>query len=144
MAKRASPLKLEKSNYEALAGFRFALRSFLAFSERAAAEAGVSPQQYQAMLAIKGASGREALTILELSEQLLIRHHTAGELVTRLAKQGLVTRLDDPNDGRRVLVKLTAKAEKALQGLALAHFEELQGIRPALLSVLAQFDSGDG
>jgi DNA-binding MarR family transcriptional regulator len=122
MARRATPMNLEKSNYEALAGFRFALRSFLAFSERAAAEAGVSPQQYQAMLAIKGAAGRDALTILELSEQLLIRHHTAGELVTRLVKQGLVVRCDDPDDGRRVLVKLTAKAEKVLRGLALAHF----------------------
>lgn len=138
---RRAKTRLEKSNYEALAGFRFALRSFLAFSERAAAAAGVSPQQYQAMLAIKGAPGRDAITILELSEQLLIRHHTAGELVTRLAKQGLVVRCDDPADGRRVLVKLTAKAEKVLQGLALAHFEELQGIRPALLAVLAQFDT---
>lgn len=144
MSTRSKPMKLHKANYEALASFRFALRSFLAFSERAAAGAGVSPQQYQAMLAIKGAAGRDALTILELSAQLLIRHHTAGELVTRLAKQGLVVRSDDPADGRRVLVKLTAKAEKVLQGLALAHFEELQGIRPALQSVLAQFDADVG
>ena len=33
------------------------------------------------------AAGRDVLTILELSEQLLIRHHTAGELVTRLANE---------------------------------------------------------
>lgn len=140
MAGRARIAKLEKSNYEALAGFRFALRSFLAFSENAAAAAGLSSQQYQALLAIKGAVGRETLSILELSEQLLIRHHTAGELVKRLERQGLIARVSDPVDGRKVMLALTKKAERTLEGLALAHYNELQGIRPVLLSVLTQFD----
>ena len=68
------------------------------------------------MLAIKGAAGRDVLTILELSEQLLIRHHTAGELVTRLAKQGLVIRSEDPRDGRRRLGQADGKGREGPAG----------------------------
>ncbi len=134
------PGKLAKRSYEALADFRHALRRFLAFSEQAAGSAGLTPQQYQALLAIKGARKRDSLGIGEIAECLMVRHHSAVELVNRLEKSGLVIRTKDKEDGRRVSVRLTAKAERIMDLLASAHLRELQGIRPVLEQLVSQFD----
>ena len=58
--------QLDKAQYEALAAFRYALRKFLRFSESAAQAAGITPQQHQALLAIKGFPGRDQVTVGEL------------------------------------------------------------------------------
>ena len=69
-----------EADYAALAQFRYQLRTFLAFSEAAAQRAGLTPQQHQALLAIKGFSGREAASVGDIARFLLVRHHTAVEL----------------------------------------------------------------
>lgn len=140
MPKTKPRRKLPKQSYEALADFRRALRTFFAFSEKAADAAGLSPQQYQALLAIKGARDRCELGIREIAERLMIRHHTAVELVNRLEGNGFVARVRDEADARRVLVRPTEKAERIMDGLAAAHLRELKGIRPVLEQLLAQFD----
>lgn len=140
MTKATPPRKFPTKSYEALADFRYALRCFLAFSEQAAGGAGLTPQQYQALLAIKGAGNRDDLGIGDIADRLLIRHHTAVELVNRLEKNGFVTRTKDKQDARRVTVTLSAKAERTMDGLAAAHLQELKGIRPVLEQLLDQFD----
>ncbi|WP_334148038.1 MarR family winged helix-turn-helix transcriptional regulator [Hyphomicrobium sp.] len=137
---KSSPRKLAKKSYQALADFRYALRCFLAFSEQEAGNAGLTLQQYQALLAIKGARDRSDLRIGDIAERLLIRHHTAVELVNRLEKNGFVTRAKDKDDARRVTVALSEKAERTMDGLASAHLQELKGIRPVLEQLLEQFD----
>lgn len=132
--------QLTAANYEALADFRFALRKFLAFSEAAAKEAGLAPQQHQALLTIKGAEGAGPIGIQLLSARLLIHHNTTVELVDRLVDGGLVKRSRDADDRRRALLQLTAKAERLLKSLSVAHLQELQSIRPALLKLLKQLD----
>ena len=82
---------LSKADYEALAEFRYALRKFLGFSETAAGKYGVTPQQYQALLAIEGFPGRNWVTIGELAEQMRIAHHSAVGLVDRIAEGELTT-----------------------------------------------------
>ena len=134
------PRKLTKKNYQALADFSYALRRFLAFSEKAAAQAGLTPQQYQALLAIKGARDQDELVIGDVAERLLVKHHSAVELVDRLQRNGFVTRAKDKADARRVTVKLSAKAERTIDGLAAAHLQELRGIRLVLEQLLGQFD----
>ena len=137
--------KFPKQSYVALADFRYALRRFFAFSEQAAGEAGLSPQQYQALLAIKGAPDDAEIGIQDLAARLMIRHHSAVELVNRLEKNGFVARAKSEADARRVLVRTTAKAERVMDGLAAAHLRELKGIRPVLDQLLAQFEpSQDG
>ncbi|WP_298378323.1 helix-turn-helix domain-containing protein [uncultured Bradyrhizobium sp.] len=126
-------------DYAALARFRYQLRSFLAFSEEAAQQAGLTPQQHQALLAIKGFSGMEPTTVGDLARYLLIRHHTAVELVNRMTKLGLLTRAVDAADGRRVLVTLTAQGERKLQTLSKIHLEELTTAGPALGKILRHF-----
>lgn len=140
MPKAAPHRKFPQQSYKALADFRYALRRFFAFSEVAADEAGLSPQQYQALLAIKGAPGRSELGIQEIAERLMIRHHTAVELVDRLEKNGFVVRVRNESDARRVQVRPTAKTERIMDGLAAAHLRELKGIRRVLEQLLAQFD----
>src|SRR6476620_7305478 len=102
---------LTKSEYEKLAAFRFALRQFLRFSEEAAQEAGVTPQQHQALLAIKGYPGREEVTLGELAERLQIQHHSTVGLVYRLVAESLVLRQASDVDRRQVHIRLTAQGE---------------------------------
>ena len=122
-------------DYEALAAFRHALRRFLAFSEGMARASGLTAQQHQAILAIKGHRPGEPMTIGDLADHLLIRHHSAGELVDRLVHAGLATRASADEDRRRVVVSLTAKAETILETLSATHLEELRR-SDALLSPL--------
>lgn len=135
--------ELTKADYEALAAFRRALRGFVAFSEQAARADGLTPRQHQALLAIKGAPGgapeRPTLTVGEVASALLVRPHSAVELVDRLAEIGLVEREGDPRDHRRVAVGLTSRAEMVLRDLSAAHLRELGAIRPLLLDLLARF-----
>ena len=126
-------------DYEALAQFRYQLRKFLSFSEAAAHGAGLTSQQHQALLAIKGFSGAQPVSVGDLAGFLLVRHHTAVELVDRMTKLGLLVRIVDDDDSRRVLVKLTRKGEQKLQMLSQIHFEELRAASPRLTKILRSF-----
>jgi DNA-binding MarR family transcriptional regulator len=126
-------------DYEALARFRYQLRKFLSFSEAAANKAGLTPQQHQALLAIKGFSSAEPISVGELAQFLLVRHHTAVELMDRMTRLGLLKRIVDEGDSRRVLVKLTRRGERKLRTLSKIHLEELQSASPALTRILNSF-----
>lgn len=127
---------LSKSDYEALAEFRYALRKFLGFSEAAAGEHGVTPQQYQALLAIEGFPARNWVTIGELAEQMRIAHHSAVGLVDRMETMRLVKRTTAKEDRRRVRVTLTAKGLRLLEKLYLVHRDELRSSGPQLATLL--------
>lgn len=130
---------LPKSDYEMLAEFRYALRRFLSFSETAASGAGLAPQQYQALLAIKGYPGRDVVAINELAAQLMIKHHSAVGLVDRLEGKGLVTRHSDASDRRKVNVRMTSKGTRIFEGLAAAHRAELARIGSQFAELLQYF-----
>ncbi|GEL25091.1 MarR family transcriptional regulator [Pseudonocardia sulfidoxydans NBRC 16205] len=123
---------LTKQDFEALAQFRFAIRRYLRFSEDTVREHGLTPQQYQLMLALKGFPHREWATVGELAEQLQLRPHSAAELITRAQKQGLVQRGRDSNDGRVVRVELTDAGETLLAQLSRLHRTQLRHMRTAL------------
>lgn len=124
-------------DYKALASLRHQLRRFLTFSKAAAESAGLAPQQYQALLSVK-ACGDEGLSITALSEQLIIRRHTAVELSVRLEKAGLVRRVKPPKDRRRVLLYTTEQAEDVLRRLAVVHHEQLGQQSRDLIEVLSR------
>ena len=131
---------LEAAEYQLLASFRYALRSFLRFSEAAAEKVGLTAQHYQALLAMCAAPG--GITINDLAQQLLIRHNSAVGLVDRLSEQGLVMREPSPEDGRKVYLRLTAKGDRVLKKLAGVHREELRRIGPQLEALLRQITAG--
>ncbi|HEX6959977.1 MAG TPA: MarR family transcriptional regulator [Ferrovibrio sp.] len=127
---------LRKAEYEILAEFRYTLRHFLDFSGGAATALGLTPQQHQALLAIKGYPGKAAVTPGELAERLAIRHNTAVELANRLAAQDLIERRPAPADRRQVLLALTPTAEAKLAALSASHRDELRRLRPVLKALL--------
>ena len=118
-----SPSRL---NYPAIADFRYAIRRFLNFSADAAREAGLEPQQYQLLLALKGLPPSEAPTIGALAARMLIRHHSAVELVNRLETHRLIRRSHNPNDHREVFLQLRTRGERMVQKIASEHWAELQ------------------
>jgi DNA-binding MarR family transcriptional regulator len=124
------------SDYQALAEFRYQIRRFLRSSEAAARNIGVEPQHHQIMLAIKGKPPGEEPRIAYLAERLQIQHHSAVELVDRLAEKGLVTRSRSSEDRRAVFVQLTPRGEQVLAELTLHTSGELRLAAPALVSSL--------
>ncbi len=128
---------LSRRDYEALAAFRHALRRFLRFSEEAARQAGLTPQQHQALLAVHG-SPDEAVTVGGLAERLQVRHHSAVGLADRLSALGLLRRRTDRADRRRVLLSLTPKGRRLLEGLSVAHRQELARLQQDLSAALGR------
>lgn len=112
-----------------LAHFRYQLRKFLCFSERAARGAGVTPQQHQLMLGVAGFTGRGSANITELAEFLQERHNAVVELVSRASRAGLVRKKASVHDRRVVCVELTPRGRAILARLSTLHRKELQGIQ---------------
>jgi DNA-binding MarR family transcriptional regulator len=123
-------------DYPALADLRYQLRRFIRVREVAARQAGVEPQQYLALLQIKGLEGRQLATIGVLSERLQIRHHAAVQLVDRLASQGLAERQRTGRDRREVVVLVSPAGEKLLRRLARQSLDDLATEGPRLLALL--------
>lgn len=123
-------------NFRAMAEFRYQIRRFLRFSERAAREAGLEPQQYQLLLAVKGLPNGDKSRIGDVAERLQIQHHSTVELVDRLSKRSLVRRRRSENDRREVMLELTPKGERLLQELALHHRNEIREMGPELVAAL--------
>ena len=118
-----------------LAWFRYNLRKFLRFSEKAARQCGVTPQQHQMMLGVAGYTGRGTATVSELAEFLQERHNSVVGLVERAAQRGLVRKEQDEHDRRFVLVSLTPQGEAILARLTELHKEEVKAAREALMKV---------
>lgn len=133
--KRRRSAHLDAAEYQQLASFRYALRTFLRFSEAAAEKVGLTAQHYQALLAVC-ATADGHVTINDLAQQLLIRHNSAVGLVDRLTAQGLLAREPSPEDGRKVYLRLTSKGDRVLEKLAEVHREELRRIGPQLEALL--------
>ena len=118
---------------EDLAWFRYSIRKFLRFSEKAARAHGLTPQHHQLLLGIAGYTGRGWATVTELAEFLQERHHSVGELIGRAVKRGLVRKQQDTEDKRFVFVSLTRKGEAVLAKLTRLHKEQVDQLQAGLL-----------
>ena len=119
-----------------LADFRFELRSFFLFSEQAAVHAGLQPQQHQLLLQVAGASDSRGVTIAYAATRLGLKHNSAVELVDRSVREGLLTRVEDPQDRRCIQLKVTRKGENILHRLSSEHARELNVLAPGLIAAL--------
>jgi DNA-binding MarR family transcriptional regulator len=127
---------LALSDYQALAELRYQIRRFIHFSEQAAREMDLEPQQHQLMLALKGLPPGLNPTVKTLAERMQTQHHSTVELVNRLSRAGLVRRSRTGEDRRQVMLTLTPKAEKMLSELSMGHQSELRTQGPALVAAL--------
>ena len=132
-----------KAEYEELARFRYGVRRYLRFSELAVRRAGLRPQQYQLLLAIKGYPGRDWATVGEAAERLQIQHNSAVGLADRCERLGLIKREDHPSDRRIIVLRLTPKGDQMLGGLVQLHRQELERLRD-LLELPTPEDEGIG
>jgi DNA-binding MarR family transcriptional regulator len=132
-----SRTNLTDADLQALAEFRYRIRRFLRFSEEAAREAGLEPQQHQLLLAAAGTTNGPA-TVGELAERLQLRPHSVDELITRAEANGLVSRHRSDDDRRFVLVEPTANGRRMLDRLSGAHREELRQAAAGLIEALSQ------
>lgn len=118
--------RLTKEDFEALSEFRYRLRQFLRFSENAAHQHGITPQQYLLLLHIKGYPGRAWATVGELAERLQAQQHGVVALVSRCEKLKLVKRKPSVHDRRQVEVHLTESGEHLARQIVNLHRTELQ------------------
>jgi DNA-binding MarR family transcriptional regulator len=119
----ADPLVDE--DYRRLLDLRTGLRRFMRWSEEQARVVGLTPAQHQLLVAVRGLGAEPGPTIGDVADALLLRHHSAVELVQRAEAAGLLTRTQDRDDGRVVRLGLSRRGRAALERLAALHLEEL-------------------
>ncbi len=129
-------VRVPRPDFKAMAELRYQIRRFLRFSEDAARQAGIEPQQHQLLLAISGLPDGVKPTVGALAERMQLQHHSTVELIDRLVEKGFVCRLRATDDRRHVLVKVTHEGEALLEKLSLHHLHELQSIGPTFVKVL--------
>lgn len=131
--------KLQDRDYEALASFRYAMRKFLRFSkEELATRAGLTPEQYEALLAIRAFAPQRGLTIGDLSERLQVKHHTAVSLVAKLAARKFIRRESGTQDRRQVYVQLTRAGKETLASVAGIHRKEMRARSAEMIEALVR------
>jgi DNA-binding MarR family transcriptional regulator len=134
------PHELSQHDYENLLAFRTSLRKFLSWSETRARGAGLTPGQYQLLVAVKGHGTPPSIG--ELAGYLLLRHHSTVELIDRAEDAGLVRRSGDNEDGRVIRIVLTELGEDKLRYLAPAHLAELSHLAPMLDELVETAQTG--
>jgi DNA-binding MarR family transcriptional regulator len=118
--------KIRSAEFQALAELRYKIRCFLKEGDAAARVAGLEPQQYLMLLAIRGLAPEVPPKIQTFAERLALKHHSAVELVDRLEQRGLVRRTRSREDRRQVLVSLLPRGEKLLERVVQQRIGELR------------------
>ena len=128
---------LGENDYQTLAAFRYGMRKFLRFSkDYLASHARLTPEQYEALLALRAFAPREGLLVGELSERLQVKHHTAVSLTDKLAQRRLVSRRRGTTDRRKVYVQLTPSGSALVTRTAAVHYDVLRRLAPELMTAL--------
>lgn len=123
---------LDETDYRTLLAFRMALTRFLHWRAEQTQDVGVTPQQHNLLLAIRAHTNPSGPSVRELSDYLMLRHHSTVELVNRAQAVGMVRRTADPEDRRIVRVRLTSAGRRLVRQLEEVHREELRQIAPAV------------
>ena len=129
-------VEITATEYRALAELRYRLRKFVGEGDAAARAAGLEPQQYLLLLALRGLPESEEATIRTLAERLALKHHSAVELIDRSEMHGYVRRSRSRDDRRRVLVALLPRGEKLLEQVARDRIGELRASGAALVNAI--------
>ena|SRR2546430_7579233 len=129
--------KISTAEFRSLAELRYRLRLFLREGDAAARVAGLEPQQYLMLLAIRGLSPDMPAKIQTLADRLALKHHSAVELVDRMEKRGYVKRARSREDRRQVLVSLSPRGQKVLEQVVQQRIGELRAHGRELVSAIS-------
>jgi DNA-binding MarR family transcriptional regulator len=130
--------RITDGEYQALSQLRYLIRKFLQEGDLTARDAGLEPQQYLLLLAIRGLDPRHEASIRTLAERLSLRHHSTVELVDRLEAHGLVKRTRGTHDRRQVLVSLQPRGEKLLEKVVTQRIVELRSHGHSLVAAIGR------
>jgi DNA-binding MarR family transcriptional regulator len=128
--------EITSAEYRALAELRHLLRRFLREGDVAAHSAGLEPQQYLMLLAVRGMPDGVEATITAVAERLAVKHHSAVELLDRLEAHGFVRRMRNRDDRRLVQVSLTPRGERVLASVVGKRISELRATGAALVDAI--------
>jgi DNA-binding MarR family transcriptional regulator len=131
-------MEITSDEYRALAELRYRIRHFVREGDVVAQAAGLEPQQYLLLLAIRGLPADQEATIRTLADRLALKHHSAVELIDRLETRGYVRRARGRDDRRRVLVSLLPRGERILEQVARHRIGELRSTGHALVQAIDQ------
>lgn len=129
-------------DYRRLLAFRVALRRFSRWTEDQAKAVGITPAQHQLLLCVRGFDDRRGPSIGDVADCLMLRHHSAVELIDRAVAAGLVVRRQDKTDARTARIRATDKGDRLLLRLSTAHQGEVRRLAGLLQPSLA--DDRDG
>jgi|SRR5271157_299105 len=128
--------KITDGEYRGLAELRYRIRRFLQEGDATAMQAGLEPQQYLLLLAIRGLPEGQEATIRTVAERLALRHHSTVELIDRMEARGCVRRTRGREDRRQVLVSLQPRGEKLLEQVVEQRIIELRANGRALVEAI--------
>lgn len=128
---------MSRDELQRAAAFRTALRQSLARTNEVSANAGLTSQRYDLLLAIKTGNG-ETSTVSELVKRLSLPQPAVTELVKRAEEAGLIER--SVGEDRRVSVlRLTPSADERLMQAFVALRAERRQLADAMGAVDASF-----
>jgi DNA-binding MarR family transcriptional regulator len=133
---------LSDVDYERLLELRTGLRRFLRWSEEGAEALGMTAMQHQLLLAIRGTPAPASPSIGDVAASLMLRPHSATELVDRAEEAGLVRRSADPDDHRVVRLRLTALGRRRLEQLSIRNMQELHRLARRIGPLMAGLEAG--
>jgi len=131
------PEKITQQEYRALGELRYLIRRFLQEGDLTAKEAGLEPQQYLLLLAIRGLPAGQEATISALADRLSLRHHSTVELIDRMEAHGYVKRVRGHEDRRQVLVSLQPRGSRLLERVVAQRIIELRSNGRALVAAIS-------
>jgi DNA-binding MarR family transcriptional regulator len=131
------PSEITTAEYRALAELRYRIRKFVGEGDAVARAAGLEPQQYLLLLAVRGLPEGVEATIRTLADRLALKHHSAVELIDRLEAHGYVRRSRSRDDRRSVFVALLPRGEKLLEQVAGDRIGELRASGTAFVNAIS-------
>ena len=137
------PGEITTAEYRALAELRYRIRKFIGEGDAVARAAGLEPQQYLLLLALRGLPAGVEATIRTLADRLALKHHSAVELIDRMETHGYVRRSRSRDDRRRVQVALLPRGEKLLEQVARDRIGELRATGAALVNAISSLLEND-
>lgn len=129
-------MRIALPDYRALAALRYRIRLFLSEGDAAARRAGLEPQQYLLLLAVRGLPEGAKATIQVLAQRLMLKHNSTVELIDRLEMHGYLRRSQSRQDRRCILVKLLPRGKQLVERVARERLTELRGGGDALSDAL--------
>jgi DNA-binding MarR family transcriptional regulator len=129
--------KITGAEYRALGELRYLIRRFLQEGDLTAKQAGLEPQQYLLLLAIRGLPEGAQATISALADRLSLRHHSTVELIDRMEAHGYVKRIRGREDRREVMVCLQPRGAKLLEKVVEQRIIELRANGRALVAAIS-------